>query len=57
VRVWHPSGKQAALARLSGGRLPCDSETTTGYRLPTLPGWTVTKKEWGNLMDARAGTH
>ena len=31
---------QAALARVSGGRFASGPETTTGYRLPTLPGWT-----------------
>jgi hypothetical protein len=31
---------QAALARVSGGRFLSGPETTTGYRLPTLPGWT-----------------
>jgi hypothetical protein len=25
---------------VSGGRFPCCPETTPGYQLPTLPGWT-----------------
>src|SRR5664279_5976237 len=38
---------QAALARVSGGRFACGPETTTGYRLPTLPGWVGHQKGIG----------
>jgi len=39
TQVWHPSRMRAAWTRVSGGRFACGPETTTGYRLPTLPGW------------------
>ena len=41
--------------RLPGGR-PSSAGPTTGYRLPTLPGWTGHHKGIGNLADACAGT-
>jgi hypothetical protein len=46
-RFWHPSRMQECLTRLSGGRFPCCPETTPGYQLPTLPGWTGQPKPMG----------
>ena len=38
--VWHPSRMRTDRPLGTGGRSPCSAPgTTTGYRLPTLPGW------------------
>ena len=42
---------------MSGGRFPCDPETTTGYPLPTLRVGLASRQTWEDLAPARAGTH
>jgi hypothetical protein len=37
--VWHPNRMQTDRRPRTGGRSPCHPGTTTGYLLPTLPGW------------------
>ena len=47
---------QTSLARVSGGRFPCDPETTTGYLLPTLRVGLATREEEEDLTHPRDGT-
>jgi len=55
ARFWHPSGMQSSLVPVSGGRFPCDPETTTGYHLPPFRVGLTSRKAWEDLTWARAG--